>query len=86
MMSGKEYEEQRKREKQLSKELALADVKEWISKIPKEKANKPAIVVGSRTFTPEEIAKEVENDTEYGKQFAQILNKSKLELTKRQTK
>jgi hypothetical protein len=78
-----DYEEQRKREKQLTKDLAIADVKDWIDKLPKEKVNAPAIVVGTKSFTPEEIRKEVENDTEYGKEFAKILAKSRVELAKR---
>jgi hypothetical protein len=80
------YDEQRKKEKQLTKDLALADVKDWISKLPKEKANVPAIVVGSKTFTPEEIRKEVENDTEYGKEFTKIMAKSRQEFARRKTK
>lgn len=82
-MSGKEYEAQRKKETEIARELALSDVKEWIKKMPAEKKNKPAIVVGSKTFTPEQIAKEVEDDTEYGKQFAKMLHKSRMELSKR---
>ncbi|XES78067.1 MAG: hypothetical protein ACBZ72_04130 [Candidatus Bathyarchaeia archaeon] len=82
-MSGKEYEEQRKSEKQITKQLAIADIKDWMSKIPKDKVNKPAIVVGTKTFTPQEIEKEVENDTEYGQEFAKILARSKVEFAKR---
>jgi hypothetical protein len=82
-MSRNEYEAQRKKETEVARQLALADVKEWIRKIPAEKKEKPAIVVGSRTFTPSEIAKEVEEDTEYGKQFAKMLHKSRMELSKR---
>jgi hypothetical protein len=81
-MSVKEYDEQRKKEKLITKQLALNDIKEWKSKIPTEKLNRPAIVVGTKTFTPQEIEKEVENDTEYGQEFAKILARSKLELTK----
>jgi hypothetical protein len=82
-MSGKEYEAQRKKEADISKQLALSDVKDWLKKLPAEKKEKAAIVVGSKTFTPAEIAKEVENDTEYGKQFAKMLHKSRMELSKR---
>ena len=82
-MSGKEYEAQRKKEADISKQLALSDVKEWLKKLPAEKKEKPAIVVGSKTFTPSEIAKEVENDTEYGQQFAKMLHRSRMELSKR---
>jgi len=82
-MSGKEYEAQRKKEADISKQLALSDVKDWLKKLPAEKKEKPAIVVGSKTFTPAEIAKEVENDTEYGKQFAKMLQRSRVELSKR---
>lgn len=81
-MSGKEYDEQRKKEKLLTKQIALNDIKEWKNKIPKDKLNKPAIVVGSKTFTPQELEKEVENDTEYGQEFSKILARSRLELTK----
>ncbi len=81
-MSAKEYDEQRKKEKLITKQLALNDIKEWKSKIPLEKLNRPAIVVGTKTFTPQEIEKEVENDTEYGQEFSKILARSKLELTK----
>lgn len=81
-MSEKGYEEQRKQEKLITKQLALSDLKEWKNKLPKGKLNKPAIVVGTKTFTPQEIEKEVENDTEYGQAFAKILARSKLELTK----
>ena len=81
-MTEKGYDEQRKQEKLITKQLALNDLKEWKSKLPKEKLDQPAIVVGTKTFTPQEIEKEVENDTEYGQAFAKILARSKLELTK----
>jgi len=81
-MSEKEYEAQRKKEAEFSRQLALADVQDWIKKLPATKKEKPAIVVGSKTFTPAQLAKEVEADTEYGKQFSQMLQKSRIELTK----
>lgn len=81
-MSENNYDAQRKKEKQITKQIALNDIKEWKTKLPKDKLNKPAIVVGTKTFTPQEIEKEVENDTEYGQEFSKILAKSRLELTK----
>ncbi|MCW4000907.1 MAG: hypothetical protein NWE93_11775 [Candidatus Bathyarchaeota archaeon] len=81
-MSDKGYDEQRKQEKLVTKQLALSDLREWKNKLPKDKLTQPAIVVGTKTFTPQEIEKEVEEDTEYGQAFAKILAKSKLELTK----
>jgi hypothetical protein len=81
-LSKNDYDEQRKNEKILKKQIALNDIKEWKSKIPQAKLNTPAIVVGTKTFTPQEIEREVENDTEYGQEFAKILSRSKLELTK----
>jgi hypothetical protein len=77
------FEEQRKKEKQLTKDLAIADISEWIKKVPKDKLNTPAIVVGTKTFTPAELKKEVEDETEYGKQFATILAKSRVEIARR---
>ncbi len=77
------YDEQRKKELQLTRDLALTDLKDWINKIPKEKLNEPVIVVGSKTFTPDEIRREVENDTEYGQKFSKILAKSRVEFARR---
>ncbi|MEJ2127077.1 MAG: hypothetical protein P8X84_06210 [Candidatus Bathyarchaeota archaeon] len=82
-MADKNYDAKRKEEKEIAKQLALSDVRGWIKKLPAAKRNKPAVVVGSKTFTPEEIEKEVENDTDYGKQFAKMLHKSRMELSKR---
>ncbi|MCL2173606.1 MAG: hypothetical protein FWB84_08265 [Candidatus Bathyarchaeota archaeon] len=78
-----EFEKERQKGKQLTKELALADISEWITKLPRGRANEPAIVVGSKTFTPEELKKEIENDTEYGQEYSQMLAKSRIELTRR---
>ncbi len=77
------YDDQRKKELQLTRDLALTDLKDWISKIPKEKLNEPVIVVGSKTFTPQELQKEVENDTDYGKRFSKILAKNRIEFARR---
>ena len=83
-MADKNYNAKRKEEKEIAKQLALSDVRGWIKKLPAAKRHKPAVVVGSKTFTPEEIEKEVENDTDYGKQFAKMLHKSRMELSKRE--
>jgi hypothetical protein len=80
------YDEQRKKELQFTRDLALTDLKDWMSKIPKEKLNEPVVVVGSKTFTAEEIRREVENDTEYGKKFSTILAKSRVEFARRKLK
>jgi hypothetical protein len=80
------YDEQRKKELQLTRDLALTDLKDWIKKIPKEKLNEPVVVVGSKTFTPDEIRREVENDTEYGQKFSKILAKSRVEFARRKLK
>jgi hypothetical protein len=80
------FEEQRKKEKQITKDLAIADINQWIKKVPKDKLNEPAIVVGTKTFTPAQLKKEVEDETEYGKQFANILAKSRVEIARRKTK
>jgi hypothetical protein len=80
-----EYEKQRSAEKKLTKDLAIADLKEKISKLPLEKTNIPAVVVGTKTFSYQQLQKEVEDDTEYGQQFAKILAKNRAELAKRRS-
>ena len=82
-MSGEEYEARKKKEAEIARQLELSDVREWLKKIPDDRKKKPAIVVGTKTFTPEQIANEVEKKTEHGKQFARMLNRSRMELTKR---
>lgn len=83
MSNNTNYEKQRESEKQLAKQLALADARAWLEKMPGDKRKKAAIVVGTRSFTPEELVKEVENDTEYGKQFSNMLHLVRLEMAKR---
>ena len=83
MSDNTNYEKQRESEKQSARQLAIADAHAWIEKIPTEKRRKAAIVVGTRSFTPEELIKEIEADTEYGKQFSNMLHLVRLELAKK---
>ena len=78
-----EYEEKRKKEADIARRIVLADVKAWIESLPDAERKKPVIVVGTKTFTPEQLAKEVDDDTEYGRQFAAMMQKSRLEMAKR---
>jgi len=78
------YEEAVKKEFEITKQLALAEVREWIEKIPEEERDKPAIVVATKVFTPRQLVKEVEEDTEYGRRLVQMLTKVRLELAKKE--
>ncbi len=77
------YEDQKKKEKSINKQLALADLKEWLDKIPKEKRTKPEIVVGTKAYTPEQLVKEAEEGTENGNEFLEMVHKTKIEMLKR---
>jgi hypothetical protein len=80
---SKKYEEEMKKETALTKQIAMDEVKRWIEKMPQARKDKPEIIVGTKVFTPNQLAKEVEQDTEYGKRFGQMLNRVRLDLAKK---
>jgi hypothetical protein len=81
---SKKYDEQREKEEEIEKQLALAEVKRWFEKTPDENRDKPAVVVATKVFTPREVVKEVEMWTEDGRRFAKMLNEVRIELAKRE--
>ena len=54
-----------------------------MNKLPPEKRDKPYLIIGTKSFTPSELKKEVENDTEIGKMVSKTLDKGRLEMLKR---
>lgn len=76
------YEDQRKKEREFTRQIALNDARKWLKKIPAKQRKKPQIVVGTRVFTAEQLVKEAEVGTEYGNEFLEMIHNSKLELLK----
>jgi hypothetical protein len=76
------YEEERKRQKQISKQLALDEVNNWIKTIPAEKKNQVVAAVGTKSFTAQDILNEIQGETEYGKKLVEMISKVRLEVTK----
>ncbi len=77
------YDEEFKKQKQMTKQLAIDEVNNWIKKMPTAKRKQVVAAVGTKSFTPEEIAKEIQEDTEYGKKLVTMLNKLRIETTKK---
>ncbi|MFX0173460.1 MAG: hypothetical protein ACFE9L_16330 [Candidatus Hodarchaeota archaeon] len=77
------YKKRRDEEIKAKKQLILNEVKEWIETLPPEKREEPYLVIGTKSFTPRELVKEVENDTEIGKMVGKTLEKGRLQLSRR---
>jgi hypothetical protein len=77
------FDEEIKRQKQMTKQLAIDEVNSWIKTIPIEKRKQVVAAVGTKSFTAEDIAKEIQGDTEYGKKLVTMINKLRIETTKK---
>jgi hypothetical protein len=71
-------------ERAIAKKIALEDVKTWLAKMPSEERNKPTIIVGSKTFTPNQLLEEVDKESEYGKALQQKLHRLRMEVSKKE--
>jgi hypothetical protein len=77
------YDEEFKKQKQMTRQLAIDEVNNWIKKMSVAKRKQVVAAVGTKSFTPDEIAKEIREDTEYGKKLVTMLNKLRIETTKK---
>jgi hypothetical protein len=77
------FDEELKRQKQMTKQLAIDEVNNWIKTMPAEKRKQVVAAVGTKSFTPEEIAREIQEDTEYGKKLVTMINRLRIEVTKK---
>jgi len=77
------FDEELKKQKQMTKQLAIDEVNNWIKAMPATKRKQVVAAVGTKSFTPEEIAKEIQGDTEYGKKLVTMINKLRIETTKK---
>jgi hypothetical protein len=78
------FDEELKKQKQMTKQLAVDEVNNWIKTIPVAKRKQVVAAVGTKSFTAEQIAKEIQDDTEYGKKLVTMINKLRIETTKKQ--
>ena len=67
----------------MTKQLAVDEVNNWIKNMPAEKRQQVVAAVGTKSFTAEQIAKEIQDDTEYGKKLVLMINKLRIETTKK---
>ncbi|MFX1495723.1 MAG: hypothetical protein ACFFBZ_15670 [Promethearchaeota archaeon] len=77
------YEERKKKETNLKKQLVLDELNNLMEQLPLEKRDKPFLIAGPKSYTPRQMIKEVENDTEIGNLISRSFDKGRLELLKR---
>lgn len=82
-MDDKRYQERVNEEATLKKQLIRGEVEGWLDELPSEKRDEPYLVIGLETFTPRQLAEEVEKDSEIGKMVGRTLDKGRLELSRR---
>jgi hypothetical protein len=78
-----DFDEEIKKQKQMTKQLAIHEVTNWIKAMPAEKRRKIVAAVGTKSFTAEEIVREIQDDTEYGKKLVTMLNLLRIEAAKK---
>lgn len=77
------YEQEARKQKELNKKLAMDEINNWIRTLPAEKREKVVAAVGTKSFTADELLKEVEADSDYGKQLVLMFNRLRVELAKK---
>jgi hypothetical protein len=77
------FDEEIKKQKAMTKQLAIDEVNNWIKAMPAEKRKKVVAAVGTKSFTAEDIAKEIQGDTEYGKKLVTMISKLRIEVAKK---
>jgi len=69
--------------KERERKLALEFLEELIAKIPPEIRSNPEIGFGPKTFTPEQLLREIEAGTEEGNLIIEAINRHHLEFKRR---
>ena len=77
------FDEEIKKQKAITKQLAVDEINNWIKAMPAEKRKKVVAAVGTKSFTPEDIAREIQGDTEYGKKLVTMISKLRVEVSKK---
>lgn len=77
------YEQEARKQKELNKKLAMDEINNWIRTLPAEKREKVVAAVGTKSFTADELLKEVEANSDYGKQLVLMFNRLRVELAKK---
>ena len=74
----------REQDLEIFKRLAIADIEEWYAKIPDDEKDQPALISQDYELTPNQIVEEVREFSEKGRRIAEMLNKVRIELAKRE--
>jgi hypothetical protein len=77
------FDEELKKQKAMTKQLALEEVNNWIKAMPTEKRKQVIAAAGTKSFTAEDIVKEIQGDTEYGKKLVGMINKVRIDLAQK---
>lgn len=58
-----------------NKQIAIDKVKRFLMSITAKEKSRVFLSCGEKSFTPEEMLKEIEEETEYGKQLIQMFSR-----------
>lgn len=84
MARGENFESEKKKSFGDEKQLALEELTPFLENLSDEMLDRPYMSVGPDTFTLRQIIKEIEEATEYGRLFVQMLTDHRLELAERE--
>jgi len=77
-----EYTKRKQEDQEVLRQQDLASLKKIVAEMPAA-TRKSKLVVGERSFTPDEMVKEAENGTEYGATFLKMLSRMRLETLRK---
>jgi hypothetical protein len=83
-MPDDNYEKRKAEDERVLREWDLESLRKMIAEMPAAQRKEERLVIGDRTFTMDELLKEAEKGTEYGKIILEAQAKLRLEQLRRE--
>jgi hypothetical protein len=78
-----EYTKRKQEDQEVLRQQDLASLKKIVAEMPAATRKSAKLVVGERSFTPEEMLAEAEKGSEYGATFLKMLSRMRLETLRK---
>ncbi|MBN1261843.1 MAG: hypothetical protein JXB35_14290 [Anaerolineae bacterium] len=82
-MAEDKYTRRTEEDREALNQLEIRQLEHLVAALPPEKRREPTLVIGNRTFTPEQLLQEAKEGSEYGKLYLKMRSNSRLERLKR---
>ncbi len=82
-MKNEEFEKRDQQDAELRRQMEIQALERMVAELPAEKRKQPLLIVGDKTFTPEQMLEEAKKGSKYGELFIATQAKARLEAMRR---